>query len=337
MLKGAVLLDFTYICNDSHDPRYNLALEETLFQEAVAKRCGFLMLWVNDPVVVVGRYQNTAEEVNKDFTEQNHVHVVRRMTGGGAVYHDRGNLNYTVIMPSDDAAVLDIQAFGIPLLDCLQSLGVTAERTGRNDVTVQSQKISGVAQYSSNGIVLHHGTILYDSSLQDVAKALNVSPEKYRSKGFKSVRSRVTNLRGHLAQDMSLTQFQKYFEKVLVDFYHAVSVRPPSEAEHSRALELAREKYGSWDWVWGQSPAFTAVQSRRFAGGTVTVGLVVEKGLIRECRIFGDFFSLKGVDQLQSYMEGRQYPFADSIDDLLITESFTGVPPEEFRQFLREL
>ena len=323
-------MNFSYILNDAHDPRYNLALEEVLFEEAVKTREGFLMLWSNDPTVVVGRFQNTAQEVTREFIAPRGIHVVRRITGGGAVYHDRGNLNYSVILPSRDGSRLDIQAFSVPLLQYLQSLGVAAERSGRNDVTVKGCKISGVAQYAAAGMVLHHGTILFESRLEDVERALRVKPEKYQSKGFRSVRSRITNLLPHLPQKMTLERFQTGFAAALIRFYHAETVRSPTAAV---------SKYASWNWTWGSSPDFTVNSERRFSGGTVQIGLVVKEGRVEDCRIYGDFFSLGTPGEVEARIRGQRYPFVGLealLPDELLERSFVSVSPAEFRAFLAE-
>lgn len=332
-------MNFNYILNDAHDPRYNLALEEVLCEEAAKRREGFLMLWSNDPTVVVGRFQNTAQEVMREFIAPRGIHVVRRITGGGAVYHDRGNLNYSVILPSQDESRLDIQAFSVPLLQYLWSLGVAAEHTGRNDVTVKGCKISGVAQYAAAGMVLHHGTILFDSRLEDVERALRVKPEKYQSKGFRSVRSRVTNLLPHLPQKMTLERFQAGFAAALIRFYHAETVRPPTAAEALNAQELAVSKYASWNWTWGNSPDFTVNNERRFSGGTVQIGLVVKEGRVEDCRIYGDFFSLGTPGEVEARIRGQRYPFVGLealLPDELLKRSFLSVSPGEFRAFLAE-
>ena len=332
-------MKFTYVHNDCHDPRRNLALEESLFLEAQRTKEGFLMLWSNDPTVVVGRFQNTAEEVNRQFTEERGVFVVRRITGGGAVYHDSGNLNYTVILPTEDSAALDLHAFAIPLLEYLASLGVKAERTGRNDVTLEGRKFSGVAQHSGGGVVLHHGTILFDSRLEDVAGALKVKPEKYQSKGFKSVRSRVTNLAPCLPRPMSLDEFQSGFAGALAAFYHAAALRGPAEEEREAAEDLFRRKYSSRDWTWGASPKFSFTNERRFAGGSLQVGLSVEDGIVRDCRVYGDFFSALGPGPVEAILRGRPYPFENLdglLSDELLKSCFAGVEPAQLRAFLAE-
>lgn len=330
-------MEFTYIVNDEHDPAYNLALEETLFEKAVQLRTGFLMLWSNSPVVVVGRYQNAAEEVNLTYLRTHGIRVMRRMSGGGAVYHDAGNLNYTIVTPA--AGMLDVRSFGEPLVAFLRSMNVDAQLSGRNDVTVGGRKISGVAQYSREGVALHHGTILFDSDLDAVELALNVNAEKFQSKGFKSVRSRVTNLRPFLNAGFSIETFRQSFAVSLCEYYGARAVRRPNAEEESRAHALTAQKYRTDEWTWGKSPQFTLKTSRRFAAGTVQLGLAVSGGRVTQARVWGDFFSAGGVESVECALTGCAYPFtglSQTLPDELLRSAFSGIEPEQIRAFFLE-
>ena len=330
-------MSFSYIVNEERNPAFNLALEETLFEKAVQTRNGFLMLWSNLPVVVVGRYQNAAEEVNLPFVREKHIRVVHRMSGGGAVYHDSGNLNYTIITPA--VGRLDVRAFGEPLVAFLCSLGVGAQLSGRNDVTVCGRKISGVAQYVREGVALHHGTILFDSALDIVEMALNVNAEKFQSKGFKSVRSRVTNLRPFLNAGVTIEQFRESFAAFLREYYRAEIVRIPDREELARACALAADKYSSDGWTWEQSPPFSVKNKRRFAAGAVQLALVVQDGRVADARVSGDFFSAGGVEEVERALIGQLYPFSDlraTLPDELLSNAFLGIDVEQLRTFFSE-
>jgi len=329
-------MEFTYIVNDEHDPAYNLALEESLFESAVRTGNSFVMLWSNAPAVVVGRYQNAAEEVNQQFVRDHHIRVVRRMSGGGAVYHDAGNLNYTTIVHA--AGTLDVRSFGEPLVAFLRSLDIAAQLSGRNDVTVGERKVSGVAQYSRDGVALHHGTILFDSDLDAVERALNVSAEKFQSKGFKSVRSRVTNLRPLLNTDLTLEQFREAFAASLCKYYGALARRRPVAEETDRAHVLAADKYDTDAWTWGLSPQFTVKNVRRFSAGMVQLGLVVSEGYVKEARLSGDFFSGGGIDEVERALVGRVYPFdglSKVLPDSMLHRAFSGIAPEQIRELFQ--
>lgn len=191
-----------YIENTSHDPTWNLAFEEYAFTKLDYDE-PILLLWQNGPSVIIGRYQNTLEEINYDFIRENGISVVRRNTGGGAVYHDLGNLNYSFIIPDVESKV-DFRTFTIPVVKALQSYGIPAEQTGRNDILADGKKFSGNAQQFSRGRLLHHGTLMFDVHMENVAKALQVKEGKFRSKATKSVRSRVTNLKPLFAEQAKM-------------------------------------------------------------------------------------------------------------------------------------
>jgi len=194
-----------YIFNPSTDPHFNLALEEYVMTNCKDGETYFL-LWQNEPSIIIGKHQNTVEEINSSFVKDNNIHVVRRLSGGGAVYHDLGNLNFTFIIGSGKEGMFDFGKFTQPIVKMLQSRGVNAELNGRNDLTIEGKKFSGNSQYIKNNRLLHHGTLLFNSNLEDVAKALMVSGEKIESKGVKSIRSRVTNILEHMADKISVLE-----------------------------------------------------------------------------------------------------------------------------------
>lgn len=195
-----------YIRSSSTDPYFNLALEQYVF-DFLPKTKAYFMLWQNDNTIVVGKHQNTVGEINVSFVKEHGIHVVRRLSGGGAVYHDLGNVNYTFIMDAGKSNELDISAFCKPVVDALRSLGITAEISGRNDITIDGKKFSGNSQYLKDGRMMHHGTIMYNSDLDTVEKALCVSKDKIISKGINSVRSRVTNIAEHMEKIISTEEF----------------------------------------------------------------------------------------------------------------------------------
>ena len=202
-----------YLETGSRDPAYNLALEETVLRRRI--QGDYLLLWQNDNTIVIGQNQNAEAEINRAFVETHGIRVVRRTTGGGAVYHDLGNLNYSFITDAGDAERLTMERFTRPVVEALRGLGLQAEASGRNDILVEGRKVSGTAQRLLGKRILHHGTLLFDANPEMVAGALNVDPTKFQSKSSKSVRSRIGNIRTFLKEDMDLPAFWAYLKEAL--------------------------------------------------------------------------------------------------------------------------
>lgn len=275
--------------NFSNDPAWNLALEEFLHLHR-RPACDAFLLWRNEPTVVVGRFQNTFDEINRDYVEANGVHVVRRNSGGGAVYHDLGNLNFSFLV-DDRENGFHFERFTRPVIRTLAQLGVAAENSGRNDIAVAGRKISGNAQFRRNGRLLHHGTILFDANLENLSKALNFAPEKYVSRAVASIRARVTNVREHLSVKIDMAEFRRLLTENVI---HEYDLKPGmlNDDERSAVEKLRDEKYREWAWNYGRSPSFgTHAGLRKFPWGTLDVRLEVREGKIVSCSFYGDFFS----------------------------------------------
>ncbi len=295
--------ELVYLETDSVDPAYNLAFEQYVF-DRFPRSCRYLMLWQNNNAVIVGKNQNTAAEVNGAYVAEKGISVVRRLSGGGAVFHDLGNLNYTFIGDAGLNDGLDFSQFCRPVVEALADYGVTAAFDGRNDITIEGKKFSGNAQYLREGRIMHHGTILFCSDLDQIGRALNVNRDKIISKGSKSVRSRVTNLCEYLPKDVGLEDFKR---TLLEKFFGRPDPRPhellPQEKLAIRLL--AQSRYRNRAWNYNHSPNSKITRQRYYDGvGTVEVHFDVEHGIISSFRIFGDFFGSASTTVLAELLEG---------------------------------
>lgn len=302
-----------YLESPSTDPYWNLALEEFVFEHM--DHCKqYFMLWQNDKAVVVGKYQNTAEEIDPQYVDEHQICVVRRLSGGGAVYHDMGNLNYTFIVDQEEKARFDFKEFAIPVIKALKRLGVPAEFNGRNDLIINGKKFAGNAQYAKNGRLLHHGCIMLDSNLEDVSNALRVRKSKFESKGIKSVRSRVTTINANSPCHISMDDFKACLKNELWFCDPLQPVTLTSE-QLAKVQELRDTKYSTWEWNYGSSPDYLVRKERKFSFGTVTACLNVKKGCIAKVQFFGDFFGNGEIKDLESNLLGA--PLNKQLRDIL--------------------
>lgn len=328
--------DFSWINLDTTDPAFNLAAEQYVFDSLPQDR-SWLMLWQNDRTVVIGKYQNTLAEINKEYVDENGIRVVRRLSGGGAVYHDLGNLNYSIITDAGEIENLNLKLFCEPVAAALQRMGVPAEINGRNDMTVDGKKISGNSQYMRSGRVLHHGTLLFDSDLTVLEKVLQVDQKKIRSKGLKSVRSRVTCIRPYLRENCSLAEFRA----LLLD--QLLAETPGQEycftgKDISEIERIRKERYDTWEWNYGRSPACSLIKRQLIEGcGTVEARLELEHGRIEQLCFYGDFFSAEEPEQLAPVLMGVRLEREDlenALNGVRTDRFFTGMTRESFLRLL---
>ena len=322
------------IPNDfSNDPHFNLALEEYVFKYLDPHE-DYIILWQNCPSVIIGRNQNTIEEINVDYIKKNNIKVVRRLSGGGAVYHDYGNLNFTFIMPNTDSNGPDFKRFTLPVIKALAKFGVKAELSGRNDITIDGKKFSGNAQYYHQGRVLHHGTIMFNSDLDVVQAALNVKADKIASKGVKSVRSRVTNVIDYMPTKITIQEFKEVLLRYLLEESGQPSknyIMTPTDLANIN--KLVKDRYATWEWNYGHSPAFNLKKAQRFPGGNIELLLEVDKGLIKNCKIYGDFFHQEDVQGLEKLLLNQKYDqdsIAQVLKDVKIADYLGLITKEEF-------
>ncbi|MBW7867470.1 MAG: lipoate--protein ligase [Brumimicrobium sp.] len=320
-------------CND---PRINLALEEYVARNFPAQN-DYLLFYINQPSIIIGKNQVTIEEVNQKYIEDNNIYVVRRISGGGAVYHDLGNLNFSFITNHDIKKLHNFKQFTKPVIDALTNLGLDAELIGRNDILIEGKKISGTAQFSNSRRMISHGTLLLDSDLDEVNNALQVKISKLESKGHKSVRSRVANINDFLKKRLTMDEFR---EMLLQGLFEG---EPNFEKYHLTAEEwngvyaLRDSKYDTWDWNYGRSPKFNIQRTKRYPVGIIDARIFVEKGRIETLHIFGDFFGQYPVEQLNEKLKGVPYDkfsIQAALKDVNIQDYFGALDKEDFVQLL---
>ncbi|AEO99613.1 MAG: lipoate--protein ligase [Heyndrickxia faecalis] len=313
------------------DPRINLAIEEYALKNLDINET-YLLFYINQPSIIIGRNQNTIEEINTDYVDKNGVIVVRRLSGGGAVYHDLGNINFSFITKDDGESFSNFRKFTDPVVQALRKLGVNAELSGRNDIQVGDRKISGNAQFSTNGRMFSHGTLMLNSELDKVAQALKVKKEKIESKGIKSVRSRVANISEFLDHPISMSAFRQ----LLLESIFGGKEIPEyqlTEKDWEKIRQISKERYQTWEWNYGKSPKFNLRHSRRFPVGTVDVRLEVNKGIIENCKIYGDFFGIGEVKDIEEKLAGCRYERAGiekALEGIDIRHYFGNITKEDF-------
>ncbi len=292
-----------YYLNTGTDPAFNLAAEEYLLKNT-NEDC--FMLWRNHNTIVVGRNQNTLSEINHEFVHKHNIKVARRITGGGAVYHDLGNINFTFIKVGEHAKKIDFSSYTRPILEYLNQRSVPARLDGRNDLSVDGLKISGNAQHIHKNRVLHHGTLLFDVNLEMLATVLLADPEKYRDKAVQSIRSRVTNIRKYLVAHPTVEQFMDDLGQHMLNAHDAL-LSQFSDDDLKQINDLAQKRYRQWDWNFGDSPAYDFSRSIRTPGGTIDIRMKVKDGTIQGIRIFGDFFGIDPVSDMEKRLTGCRH------------------------------
>ncbi|WP_033580636.1 lipoate--protein ligase [Priestia aryabhattai] len=320
----------------NYDPRINLAIEEYALKHLDINET-YLLFYINEPSIIIGKNQNTIEEINTKYVEDQHIHVVRRLSGGGAVYHDKGNLNFSFITKDDGNSFHNFKKFTEPVLEALKKLGVNAELSGRNDLMAEGRKISGNAQFSTKGRMFSHGTLLFDSEIENVVSALKVKKDKIESKGIKSIRNRVANISEFLEQKVTVEEFREMLLRYIFEGEENITEYKLTEKDWETIHQISKERYQSWDWNYGKSPKFNLQHSHRFPVGQIDVRLEVNKGKIDACTIYGDFFGVGDVQEVQEKLTGVRYEKASieqALEDIDIPHYFGNITKEEFVELI---
>nr|WP_295975449.1 lipoate--protein ligase [uncultured Bacillus sp.] len=317
-----------------HNPQINLAIEEYILNHLDIDE-SYLLFYINSPSIIIGRNQNTIEEINTNYVDENKIIVVRRMSGGGAVYHDLGNLNYSFITKDEGNSIQDnFKKFTGPVINALCKLGANAELMGRNDIEIDGRKVSGTAQYSTGGRMYTHGTLMLHSNLDNVSKALKPKKEKIESKGVKSVRARVGNISEFIHQPMTMEEFRRFILKcVFAEESGDIKEYVLTATDWEKIHEISKNKYQTWEWNYGKSPKFNIQNSHRFTSGTIDIRLDIEKGIIQNAKIYGDFFGWGDVSDIEEKLKGVRYEkaaLAECLQSVDIKHYFGQIEKQDF-------
>ena len=324
------------INSPSNNAYFNIASEEYLLKKFPKE--DIFLLYVNAPSIIVGKFQNTLAEINLDYVKEKNIKVVRRMSGGGTVYHDLGNLNFSFHTLLGNNDFMDFSQFTEPVLALLNKLNVPAKLEGRNDLLVDGKKFSGNAKLARHGKMIQHGTILFDSEMNILSESLKVNPLKFMDKAIKSNRSRVTNLIDYLPKETTVEKLKELLIQEIIKNNEGAEMYQFSDEDILGIEHLIQEKYETWDWNFGFSPNYNFQKAIKIPAGFIEIHMDVNKGFIEKIKIFGDFFASKPIEEFENQLLGQRHEienilkFLNSID---ITEYFGKVNAEEILELFK--
>ena len=311
----------------TQNPYINLAIEEYLFSHTTDD---IFMLWQNEPSVIIGKNQNAYAEINMDFVKEKNIHIVRRITGGGAVYHDLGNVNYTFISSREKNEGINFEYFTAPIVEALKSLEITAKLSGRNDLLVEDRKFSGNAQHAVGNRVLHHGTILFNSDLEVLTSALNVDEEKLKARSIKSARSRVVNLKSLMNQEISVGEFIDRISEYVKKKFNPEIIPAPENEE----VERLKSRNESAAWIFPDRAylsEYKIIKKKKYDFGLLEVNLNMVNERISDIKIYGDFFSIKDISEIEELFRNRSLiEISDLLNGITVSDYILGMSNQEF-------
>lgn len=313
------------------NPYLNLAIEEYLLKYSDDE---YFLLWQNEPTVVIGKNQNAFAEINHEFTKENKIHIARRITGGGAVYHDLGNLNYSFISKKQGTDI-NFEYFSHPIIEALKDMGILAELSGRNDILIENKKISGNAQTHYGDRILHHGTLLFDSDINKLSSALKVDEAKIKPKAIKSTKARVTNIKPFLGKEYTVFEFAEKIKTYILSKYNAAEI----DIQKNDIISELELKNASETWIFPTKDylsSFSVHVKERYAFGLVSIMISMKNDIISDIKIEGDFFGTKEVSTLEEILKNKSVKsIQELISDIQISDFIFGMTNDEFLKLIK--